>query len=201
MSQLVDDYLKRPARYQFVDGVYEMAIGLMLMALVPLNRLDKSVSYKLISLTWILFIYGAISYGVYALKKRITYPRTGYVRYKRSCANRWIAGLAGFAVAVGVGILFRRFRHAAIVFPFPESMAVFWALLYALMTRIDQGWRWIAILAMIGGPVLVSTSPLEPRWVNALSTGFLGLVVFASGVATFILYLHRTRPPEEVANE
>jgi len=70
-----------------------------------------------------------IAYGsTHILKKRITYPRTGYVRLRSYRKKAWIAGIAGFVVAFGVWFAFRGAAYSILVL----GTAVIWAFLYSL---------------------------------------------------------------------
>jgi hypothetical protein len=189
-------------RYRNIDGIWEMGTGFVVMGMVLLQSLRASApgnsvwhwrtTYLLSSVALLLVVF----YGVGALKKRITYPRTGFVKYRDLAPKPWIVGAIGLVVGIAAYTLVLR------RFPFSLTLAVasaLFGLLYALGTRLDAAWRWLVLLVIVVGPVAISTLPLDREWLETLSIGFLGLTLFVDGGITLYLYVRRTRPPEQEA--
>jgi hypothetical protein len=140
-----------------------------------------------------------VRYGSGILKKRITYPRTGFVKYRGLAGKPWLASLLACAIAIPVTIFsYLLFRHSSASVIVAVAAAGF-GFLYVLGSRLDAAWRWVVLVVMVVGPVAISTLALDREWQHALSIGFLGLTYFLSGVIAFCLYLRRTRPPEQEA--
>jgi len=182
MADEIDGYVKRPVGYMYVDGIYEMFMGVVFLG------------YSFLDPVWVMLLT-VIAYGsTHILKKRITYPRTGYVRLRSYRKKAWIAGIAGFVVAFGVWFAFRGAAYSILVL----GTAVIWAFLYSYITILahleNAWWRWMVTLAMIVGPVFASLHS-EDR----LGMGAVGFLFLISGAITFALYMRRTHPPQEVA--
>jgi hypothetical protein len=106
------DIAARPQRYENVDGTTEMSFGLMIFAmtlmgyLTPIAEknaiLPRGVAGYLLVLVGTLLPF--ILFGTVltrTIKRHITYPRTGYVAYRRITGeNRWRTVF--FAVALSV---------------------------------------------------------------------------------------------------
>lgn len=206
MLDQVDDYARRPMRYQNIDGIWEMGIGFQWLGMMLLLQLWEGRWRSLPgNSVWLwrggfvlsnVVLLLVVVYGQKALKKRITYPRTGFVKYRSSRAKSWIAGVIGGVVGVSAAIFL--LRH----FTFSGTVAVgsaMWGLFYAFATRLDEAYRWVVLVVMVAGPVAISTLPLHRQWLDMLPMEFLGLTLFVSGGITLCLYLRRTRPPEQEA--
>ena len=207
MSDELDDYVRRPMRYQHIDGIWEMGIGFLFLAIPLLGKSLKDAprnsvwhwrSTAVLSFALLLFV---VIGGVRALKKRVTYPRTGFVKYRGLAGKPWVTAIIAGALSVPATILYaflwRRFRFSV---PVALNSAV-WGLMYAFATRMDGAWRWVLLAVMVVGPVVISMHPVGRDWLDTPWVGFLGLTWFASGLIAFRLYLRRTRPAEEGAAE
>ncbi len=202
MFDTVDDYVHRPMRYRNIDGIWEMGVGFQWLGFAVLEMLQARASENSV---WhsrgtlplgLLVLTAAIFYSVRVLKKRITYPRTGFVKYRDLAAKPWIAGAIAGAIAIAVGLFVRPRLTSSMM---AAVASVMFGLLYALGTRLDEWWRWVVLVVMVGGGVAISTLPLDREWQGALHLGFQGLTLFVSGGIALCLYLRRTRPPEQEA--
>jgi len=202
MFDTVDDYVHRPMRYRNIDGIWEMGCGFQWLGFAVLEMLrarapENSVWHwrGTLALSF-LALTAAIFYSVRVLRKRITYPRTGFVKYRDLAPKPWIMGAIGLVIGIAVyTFVFRRFSFSLTV---GVASAMF-GLLYVLGTRLDEWWRWVVLVVLVGGPVAISTLPLDRQWLDALSVGFMGLTLFVDGGITLYLYLRRTRPPKQEA--
>jgi hypothetical protein len=204
MFDQIDDYVHRPARYRNIDGIWEMGIGVLWLGMAALGRLQASTPgnsawrWRGAYLLGLAGLGLLVFSGVAALKKRVTYPRTGFVKY-RGLARGWVAGLIAGAIAIPAGILSAYLARGSSLTMTVAVGSVMWALLYACATRLAEAWRWVVLVVMVAGPVVISTLPLDHGWRDTLSMGFLGLTFLVSGVIALCLYLRRTRPPDQEA--
>jgi len=205
MFDQIDDYARRPMRYQNIDGTWEMAAGFMFLTMPFLEKSFRGAPPStvwhwrgtfLLSLALLLFV---LLGGVRAPKERITYRRTGVVKYRGLAGKPWLIVLISGAIAVPLGLLSGLLlRHSK--FPVPVALgSAAWGLFYAFATRLEEAWRWVVLVVMVGGPVAICTLPLDREWLETLSIGFLGLTLLVSGGIAFYLYLRRTPPPEREA--
>jgi hypothetical protein len=144
----------------------------------------------------------AVLYGQKVLRKRITHPRTGYVKYQSSRRQVWriAAGLvAAVAVPIATAFVLRRLEpHSSEVVDMAKISAAF-GLGYVFITRMDAAWRWVVPVALIVAPPAVATVPLGRLWLGNLPIVLMGLIFFVSGAITLTLYLRRNPLPGQVA--
>ena len=200
----IDEYARRPFRYQNIDGIGQLGVGLLWIGMGAMQALQATASdgsiwhRRGIHLTAVVAFGLIVLYGMWALRRRITFPRTGFVKY-RGLGKPSLGGLLAAAIAAPVSIFYYfLLRHSSVSLTLALGCAGF-ALLYAFATRMDAAWEWIVLVMMVTGPVAISTLPIDRELNQGLSIGFLGLTLFVSGAITLYLYLHRTRPPEEGA--
>jgi hypothetical protein len=136
-------------------------------------------------------------WGGKAIKKHITWPRTGYVAYRRDGAAWWrryvVPLVVGGVVAAGFELLVRR----------PEMMsvtrvvylAVFVGAYGVFVQRSECWWKWLVLL--VAGLGLLTIGVSVPGDVEELAQPvmwFLGLVWLGSGGATLYWYILHTEP-------
>jgi hypothetical protein len=108
----IDKIMKRTARYACEDGIGEMFYGAVFMLLGLLFFLEATLNppipwFSVIG--FLVLVYGGFLLGrwlVPALKRRLTYPRTGFVAYRQlSAGRRWmVMGIAALVAVFVTGI-------------------------------------------------------------------------------------------------
>jgi len=205
MVNAIDEYARRPLRYRHGDGIWEMGFGFLVLGISAFQMIHATSPEPSV---WHLkgtFAIGIIAiwllavYGQRVLRERITYPRTGFVKYRGLTGRPWLAGTLAAAAAGPATILYARLLRRSSASMIVAVAVASCAFLYAFGSRMGAAWRWIALVVMVGGPVAISTLQADHAWEQALSIGFLGLTYFVSGLIAFSLYLRRTRPPEQEA--
>jgi peptidoglycan/LPS O-acetylase OafA/YrhL len=165
-----------------------------------------------------------IYFGTRAIKNHITYPRTGFVAYRKQ--NRiWTAIVASVVSALSVvGLVLAAHSHRHIVMPV-FFIGLFFAAGYVFGIARSGGvnalfrWKWVVVLAQVIGSLLIALLPEDlsaalaygpsvPAGFSASSAGaFLlwlilyGTLLLISGAISFSLYLLHTQSPTEEANE
>ena len=206
MANQIDDYVKRPVRYQNIDGLNELGIGILWMALPLLeffNKTAASGSFWHRRTTFFVCVAAftvALLYGHKALKKRLTYPRTGYVKYRqtraRVLASLFVAGAVAVAVALTTVFALRRLApHSSEIVGAAVGSAV-WGLFYVFLTRMDAPWRWVVLVVLIVSPPVIAARPLGRLWLGNLPVVLVGMIYFVSGTITLALYLRQNPVPE-----
>jgi hypothetical protein len=210
--------LNRPKEYQNIDGVGELSMGAFALLYALLLWLQLHTPKTAIWHTmYALFIYWAamsllIHFGGKAIKKHITYRRTGYVEY-RVQRKRWIALTIslGTAMLISGGLAMAARHHFSISTPFSLFGLVFAAGYIQFALKVH--WKWIVFLAMLAGTLTSALLPADAldrmadhsHFGSALSSRALGAfwltwVVYGglfliSGIVTFCLYLRHTQAP------
>jgi hypothetical protein len=104
-QEQVRSYLEQPKRYYNIDGLGEIGIGVMMLGLALFSWLQASTpkgslwnrqSSFFVCVALMLIV---IDRGTKLVKQRITYPRTGFVEYRRD-AKAWMAALAAGSLAI-----------------------------------------------------------------------------------------------------
>src|ERR1035437_5315900 len=85
----VENLLDRPMLYNNIDGVGELGLGFMFVAFATLMWLQAhsapdAIWHRVYTLLVLMgIVLPVIHYGSKAIKERITYPRTGFVAYRK----------------------------------------------------------------------------------------------------------------------
>ncbi|MGB9799790.1 MAG: hypothetical protein ACPLUL_06830 [Thermanaerothrix sp.] len=202
----LNEWLRRPQRYWYADGLAEMAVGgiFLLVALTslaagllppgPWQNLTPAILQALVIIGGVL---GA-RVLVRTLKERITYPRTGWVTYRRpSSGRRWLLTSTSFILATGLALL---------IITLGKTVGQRWLPLvsgFLIAFATAAGWRLrlarLLILALyilgvgIGLTLLAPPDPFDA----VLFFGLVGLGWLTSGGSALWTYLRHTHPLDE----
>jgi len=223
MKNELQDYMARPKRYDNIDGTGGMFMGLMILGFALLGYLQTILPEdsfwstngfaSLLFMYLVIFPVLALGYwGSKAIKKHLTWPRTGYVAYGAGGTeaqvkrNRWatmgaLAVLSAVMAAglVGLVVLARRHHAVSAASVARVGYLAFWVPLYAFWVWRMGGenrWKWVGLLFLALGLLVIGL--LGPDDVIALVRPvmlFVGLVWFGSGAITLCLYIRHTQPP------
>jgi len=223
----IESLLQRPKFYNNIDGVGELGVGVMMLGYGLLVWLqvhsDRAIWHNgWVVIPLILLMASAIERGSKAIKKRITYPRTGFVEYKK-CDHMWPAAIAfvvSAVVAASIGFATRSHSSIGSSFGFTTPAALFGlvvAAVYGYGVARAVPWKWAVVAAIAvcsiaiamlpadwAGAIVGSPSnagPFSPGSVGAwlLSILAYGAFMLISGTISFVLYLRHTQPPTEAA--
>jgi hypothetical protein len=214
----VGNLLDRPRLYYNIDGLSELGIGVMcvggaLLLWLPAHSPARSVWHR-ISFFVVIGLAWAIHYGTKAIKTHITYPRTGFVEYRRGDRLRtWIiAAVLGALIPLGLGVAVR--RHWDITTP-ASLIGLVFAASYAYGIARAVRWKWVVVWAIALGSVVITFLPAD--FLEALANESLvthpgrakldgaillslmtyGAMLLISGGITFWLYLRHTQAPAQ----
>lgn len=197
--QVVEDASRRALRYWYVDGLTEIAIGLVLglVALLfwieevaPGTPLAQATAFTIP----ILVIASAflVRWLIGNAKKRLTYRRTGYVSYHRPPRWRyWLGAVFGAFVGASVAALLTLAPGSVRWLPAIQGIAVALALALTGHRYNVQRFYLYAALALLTGFV-AGNMPWSSERAAAVCFGGTGLTLAVGGVATLLLYLRRT---------
>lgn len=206
MRSDIDRAEQRARQYWYDDGLTEIAIGILFLAIGALFLVEAfappgSLPNSFSALGIVILVAGGIwvaNWAVRAAKRRITYPRTGFVRYRqpaRSTRRR----LLTMAVAAVVSALTVRLLMAAA----PASLAWIPALqgvfigAFILYMASQVGLARLYLLALLSFVVGPSAAlmGLGDTLGNGVYFAIMGAALVTSGVVTLVGYLRRTSPP------
>jgi hypothetical protein len=202
----LNEWLRRPQRYWYADGLTEMAVGgiFLLVALTnlaawllppgPWQNLTLPILQALVIIGGVLGARALVRY----LKERITYPRTGWVTYRQpSSSRRWL--LAGLTFILAAGLAF-------LMVALGKTVGQRWLPLvsgFLIAFATAAGWRLrlarLLILALytlgvgVGLTLLAPPDPLDA----VLFFSLVGLGWLTSGGWALWTYLRHTHPLDE----
>jgi hypothetical protein len=196
---------KRLNRYWYVDGISEIGFGLLCLILglyfYVLRNLDESsLAFQLLSVGFVLIVLASafgINRFVSYLKNRITYPRTGFVAYRR-VRSHWrllIGALVGL-MSAAMMILITRIPANLDWKPFITGImftlvALYFAFRIGLLRYVI-----IAIAAFLLAVYLAIKSPGDYSGLAAFYF-FLGSLICATGVIILWRYVITNQTPTE----
>ena len=202
---------RRTIRYGFEDGIYEIAFGAFMLvlglyfigsALAP----EKSVARFIFDVGFLpVFLAGgwAMNRLARSLKQRWTYPRTGYLAYKRPDKKKRIrkallaGGSAGLIAALAALLLASSPSRFSGV-PAFSGLAFGLALLFI---SLRSGQARIALAAVLTSAAGVGLS--FAGWTQGLELaafyGGMGAMIVLSGVIGLRGYLRHNPLPEEAS--
>jgi hypothetical protein len=213
----VGNLLARPRLYHNIDGLGELGGGVMCLGyalfLWLLMRSPADSLWHQISVFAFVGLLFLIPYATKAIKTRITYPRTGFVEYRKQWSTSAISGALAALMTVGLAVSFRRHWDISTL----ASLAgVVFAASYSYHFAGAVRWKWfiagaIAVASLVtaflpadflGG--LGSESPAHPDRAKLLGTVLLSLLVWgalllSSGGISLWLYLRHTQAPDQEA--
>lgn len=184
----IEDYLSRPCRYVNIDGLNELTWGAMLCGFAGLDWFRAGVARdSLWHRSWaqmlcMVAMVGLIHLAGKALKRYVTYPRTGFVAYPQTPRTRMaplVAAVVGAGVAIATAMVVRG-GHVGMAILLGAVNFMF----YIVAAQPFRPWKYGFLALIAAGTLWISDDH---------GLAFFGLVFLASGLTTLTLYLRRTR--------
>ena len=218
----IGSLLDRPKMYFNVDGVGELAGGFMMLGYGLLLGLQAhspkdAVWHQMYAFViYMAVMFSIIHYGTRAIKNQITYPRTGFVEYRKQDTlwPRILAALLASLALVGLMIA-RRYRWD--IAASGSLYGPFFAAGYAWRFARAVRWKWVVACGLALGSFAIAvlpadflaavaddssvTHPVRTRLVGSFLLTLLmyGPMLLISGGISFWLYLRHTHPPTREA--
>lgn len=203
MTDDIRDIERRTKQYFYNDGLTEIALGIMFLMLggyffgsiaLPANSLAKTwldASFILVIFAGMFIVRRLVRF----LKFRITYPRTGYVSYKKKeigPRRRAAAAVSGGVVAIVLAVLLAVSPSVKSWLPALNGVLLGFAIsLFARRAEIARFYVLAAASAVIGLAIALAGIG-DVKGISLYYAVFGGAVVI-SGLAALILYLRRSR--------
>jgi len=203
--------MTRPERYANIDGTGEMIFGLMLLGFALAGYLEASLpgsasKWARVAVIYLgLILVLGLGYWVRrGIKKRITWPRTGYVAYPRGGKSWWLPRVRIFATLVfGLSLAFAvgiaRWRHLiSMGNARVDGLTVFSVVMYGCwVSRMgkENWWKWLVWFFMILGVVTIALMvPGDFNNWDRPPVLLMGLLWLGSGTVTLYSYIRHTKP-------
>jgi hypothetical protein len=209
MNDDIQKAMQRTKRYWHVDGLVEGAFGgvclvlalfFLIQSILPQNNLFS----QLLNAGFVVILIGSMLVSRKAVtfaKERLTYPRTGYVSYRRSTGGRHVLAFGvAMLMATLVTVLFVTAPTSLDWLPAITGLLIGGAMLF-FSYRV--GLARFALLALISSLLGCALSLVGLGNVPGLALyyGLMGLALLVSGGLTLARYLRETDMPEEITNE
>ncbi len=206
LDQQVRQSKQRAMQYWYEDGFSEIMLGILfllialffgVMARLPADSGWRAAFALLLPVLIVGGVYG-LRWGGRRLKERYTYPRTGYVAYRRrqTKSRRALRAVAGGAMGALVGILFAASPASQAWIPAVQGILVGGLFFYLAMRLELARFYGLALLSVLLG---VASSLLigAPNWGNAAYYGAMSASFLGSGLWTLRVYLRHTTSAQE----
>jgi hypothetical protein len=217
MDQL-GSLLDRPKRYYNIDGVGELGggftmLGYGLLLWLQVHSPSGAIWHQMYAFViYMAVMFSIIRYGTKAIKNYITYPRTGFVEYRKRDAV-WPRILAAFVAPLALGGLLIAHRHHWDITASGPLFGLLVAASYAYRFARAVRWKRVVACAMSLGSLAIVFLPADllgavagDSWVThpvrtKLVGSFLlymvlcGMLLSISGGISFWLYLRHTQAP------
>jgi hypothetical protein len=191
------DIQRRIRRYWFEDGLAELGIGGLFLVVglaFVIGALATNSAARAAAVVALLAVVGIGTVGsrflIRAVKERVTYPRTGYVTYRRSGSRvRYVAAvgiialIAASAVAAQAGAVDRTLALQALTLA---------AVLGGPAYRFGLARFYVLAGVAVAAGAIAWIAALDEEAGSALIYGGVGLALVASGGWTLQSYLRRT---------
>jgi hypothetical protein len=203
MSTDVSSAIRQTHRYWYDDGLSEIAGGVILVAIGLLFAFEAGLppgsplhSVSAFGLPLVVLVGGWLaSRIVRAVKARVTYPRTGYVRYRTAGRKRSVAVAVTAAVAAALLVVWmlRSGAPARLWIPALDGLAVGAMLLYLGYTLDLRRFLVLAGVSVVVG-FLAATRVAGEIAGSAWYFGTMGLILAGVGGGVLWRYLRHTEP-------
>lgn len=214
----IQSLLERPKLYYNIDGVGELGAGFLclgfgLLIWLQAHTPPDAIWHRMyVVAPYFAMMVIAIRYGSKVIKAHITYPRTGFVEYRKRSPFT-VAVWAGVGGLSAIGWIIARRSHWDNATPVCFIGGLLFAACYAYRFPKAAPWKWIVVCALTLHALVMAFLPAsffgpiaDDSWVtHAARTKLVGvfllsLIIYCpifliSGSISFWLYLRHTQPP------
>jgi hypothetical protein len=196
---------RRTVRSFYDDGLTELVIGAILLLLGGYFYIRQGrVGTPRVSLSDTAFFLLVIFAGLLAnsllrfLKRRVTYPRAGYVSYRKEVRPRrqWIAAVSGALIAALLSVLTAISPSAKAWYPAIDGFLIAVALLVLAAKLGALRFHILAVVSAALGTGIAAAGIVYVRGV-ILYGALMGAALALSGALTLARFLHRNKPASE----
>lgn len=206
------DVEQRIKRYWYSDGIAELSSGGMFILLGLYFGIqgyfgEGSIVSMILQVSLVVIMIGGVfgvRWMVNALKTRLTYPRTGYVEYRRDERDmkqrRYVVAAMALIIAIASMVLVKYIRGL-------DSMVLITGVLVAIVFVALRGKSsGVTRFYVMGGFSLLlgiglSLGGLPETYNLALFYGLLGVVIMVSGGIVLRSYLRENPMPSDAERD
>lgn len=212
MSDAISQFEKKPARYELIDGTYDLNFGIFFPVWALLIRMSEGTR---LGWRWFAMVYGVnaaafvvVLFGTRYIRRRLVYSRSGYMKFRK---RPWVLVSVVALSVISSAALTLWFAKPRSVLSAPLLIGLLMGLvllLGALQRRVPR----LAMLAMLSVAIGFAVQFIEP-WSgyeksillrNAAGAFWyfllMGTAFLISGALTLYSYV-RCMPPRDVEAE
>ena len=202
---------KRTVQSFYEDGLNEIALGLIFLLLGGYFFAQAAIpeGSPLNAVLSVLFVFVIISSGFLVnrflrfFKRRITYPRTGYVAFKKkrpSPKRRAATMIVGGIIAASLAALYTLSPSLKALFPALNGLLLAFAV---LLIANKVGLVRFYVLAAASAAIGIAVTAVGIGDIKGISLyyGLFGAAMVVSGLAALIVYLRRSPRPDAGGTE
>jgi hypothetical protein len=203
----IENIIRNTRKYWYVDGLSEIAGGLIIFAAGLSYWLVSTLENTAIKAILLMLaqpaviIIGSIIVQKYLpkIKERLTYPRTGYLTFRKPPRNRrvkraLIVGLVAGLIGALVTMLSSKLPENYLPLLSSVFLLIF-SIYIAYQTAVTRFYVIGFLMVLLGA--VISFMPFENVLPYTLFFSGIGIIWIISGVITLIMYLHKTSPQAE----
>jgi hypothetical protein len=195
MTDVIDNYTRRPARYEHIDGTGDLGFGIWFLTVALLIRLSEgatvtwrwwAITYGIIGIVW-----AVVHFSTRYIRRRLVYPRSGYLEIRKRPWTLALVGLLAVVSAAAAALWFAKAQSSGLSAPLISGLCIGLAMLIgALRHRV----RKFAAYATLSVGIGLALQFVDPTLVSGSSWYFclMGTAFIISGAPTLYLYVHRT---------
>ena len=197
---------RRPKQYWNADGLPDLlfgfvwilwGIGFLLPELLPAGKWRSYYSW--VSLALLVVSGYAANWAIKKLKQRLTFPRTGYVEWRKpGTAARVAVMILAAAVAAGTALLASHGKEWGIADYAPPALALFFALGYllaAIWHKLPHLLFSSALSLVLAGVIARTRMDLHQAWILFLLC--LGVLSCLVGFIRLRIFMRRNQQQQE----
>ncbi|MDO9088390.1 MAG: hypothetical protein Q7U53_19460 [Anaerolineaceae bacterium] len=203
----INDIIRNTRRYWYVDGLAEIAGGLVIFFTglsywLVYSMENSAFKYLLLIIAQpVVIILGAylVRLILPIIKEKLTYPRSGYLTFKKPDRNKRMrralfAGLIASIIAALVGMVYNGLPQRFIPL-FSSFFLTVFSIYIGYQVAVPR-FYWTGLLILILGGVISWLNPTGALPYMLLFSGMGTLWIF-SGLITLFHYLRNTNPLTE----
>ncbi len=197
MTNAIDQYTRKPARYGHLDGTDDLVLGVMFLTWVPIIRLSQAatVLWHWLAMTYGLFaVVGLVAWlGTRYIRRRLVYPRSGYIEFRM---RPWALALtAAMAMVIAAAVTWFLVKGRSSRLSYPLMMGLLIGL-PMLIGALRKGVPRMAVMGALSMAIGLALQFLEP---TMLAGGVwycltMGTALILSGAIALWLFVRRMPP-------
>jgi hypothetical protein len=197
VTDLIGEYTGKPARYAHLDGMDDLGLGVMLLLFavwLPLSH-EATVFWRWLAISCAMIVVVPLVawLGTRYIRRRLVYPRSGYVEFRMRPWALALCVVAAVAIAAAVALFLFKARSVRPSYPLILGLA---CGLPMLIGALRKGVPRLAVLGALSMAIGLALQFLEP---TMLAGGVwyclaMGTACLLSGALTFFLFVRRMPP-------